>query len=123
MLFIPDTTGLDLREQERYWSYVRDGRGADYHGIAIHPRHISMYERIVLRRHRYYNPQMDRDAKVEELRQKYEASLQDNDPMDDVSHNVTAYFDEQKARRTLSGETKRDEGRKLEEEKLETPTS
>ena len=82
-----------------------------------------MYERIVLCRHRYYNPQMDRDAKVEELRQKYEASLQDNDPMDDVSHNVTAYFDEQKARRTLFGETKRDEGRKLEEEKLETPTS
>jgi hypothetical protein len=39
LLFIPDTTGLDLREQERYWSFVRAGKPGDYHGIAIHPRH------------------------------------------------------------------------------------
>ena len=26
VMFIPDTTGLDLREQERYWQFVREGR-------------------------------------------------------------------------------------------------
>jgi hypothetical protein len=28
-LFMPDTTGLDLREQERCWTFVREGRAAD----------------------------------------------------------------------------------------------
>lgn len=87
---LPDTTGLDLREQERYWvvspaSYrarpprpfagraaartrsrrrielltvprqqcVRQGREEDYHGIAIHPRHLSWYERVVLKRQKH----------------------------------------------------------------------
>lgn len=51
--FLPDTTGLDLREQERYWLCVRQGREQDYHGIAIHPRHLSWYERVVLKRQKY----------------------------------------------------------------------
>ena len=115
ILFTPDTTGLDLREQERYWSYVRDGREADYHGIAIHPRHISLFERFFLHRHKYYNPQMDRDAKVNELRQKYEASLSSDQDADEVPENVTAFFEKQ---RTMSGETKREDMLKSHTEKL-----
>jgi hypothetical protein len=71
VLFVPDTTGLDLREQERYWQFVREGRQADYHGIAVHPRHLSWYERLVLHRHRSYDPKLDAKAKMDELRDLY----------------------------------------------------
>ena len=42
LLFLPDTPGLDLKEQERRWSYIRASRSNDYHGIAIHPKHLSL---------------------------------------------------------------------------------
>lgn len=42
-VFLPDTTGLDLKEQERYFSYVKAGRADEYHGIAVHPRHLSWW--------------------------------------------------------------------------------
>lgn len=70
--FIPDTTGLDLREQGRYCQCVREGREDQYHGIAIRPRHLSVFECFVLHRHKNYDPKLDREAKVEELRQLYE---------------------------------------------------
>lgn len=73
--FLPDTTGLDLREQERYWRCVVAGKASDYHGIAIHPRHLSWYEHHVLKRSRYYDPELDRAAKVDELRILYESYL------------------------------------------------
>mgnify|MGYP002716174148 FL=1 len=76
LVFLPDTTGLDLREQERYWEYVMNGRVEDYHGVAIHPRHLSLYERVVLKRNRYYNPALDRQQKTQEFRQIYHSSLQ-----------------------------------------------
>ncbi|KAH0543037.1 hypothetical protein FGG08_002645 [Glutinoglossum americanum] len=41
-LFLPDTTGLDLKEQERRWQYIRSGREQDYHGVAVHPHHLSL---------------------------------------------------------------------------------
>jgi Sugar (and other) transporter len=100
VLFIPDTTGLDLAEQERYWACVRAGREEDYHGIAIHPRHLSYYERFVLHRDRFYDPELDRKAKINELRAKYEASIA-SEKLDDeyvgsessVSESATKYFE------------------------------
>lgn len=93
VLFIADTTGLDLREQERYWLCVREGREQDYHGIAIHPRHLSLYETLVLRRHRYYNPELDRQAKIEELRATYQKALSDEsgsyDEVKDFDHQIS----------------------------------
>ncbi len=74
MVFIPDTTGLDLREQERYWECVVNGREQDYHGVAIHPRHLSLYERVVLKRHRHYDPELDRQQKVAELEALFHSS-------------------------------------------------
>jgi hypothetical protein len=50
---------LDLREQERRWKYIREGRYDQYHGIAIHPRHLSVFEWGVLRLHRMYDPSLD----------------------------------------------------------------
>ena len=77
LLFIPDTTGLDLREQDRYWSFVRAGKATDYHGIAVHPRHLSWYERLVLKRHLAYDPELDRAQRVEELRALHELRAAD----------------------------------------------
>jgi len=113
VLFIPDTTGVDLREQERYWNLVRAGREADYHGIAIHPRHLSFWERYVLRRHRYYDPALDREAKIAELRSRYEASISTEKAEDDqlkdydsiVSPNASRYFELEKTQRNSSEDT------------------
>ncbi|ETS64420.1 hypothetical protein PaG_01274 [Moesziomyces aphidis] len=74
MVFIPDTTGLDLREQERYWECVVQGREQDYHGVAVHPRHLSLYERVVLKRHRHYDPELDRQQKLQELEALFHSS-------------------------------------------------
>lgn len=73
IIFIPDTTGLDLRKQERYWQYVREGRENDYHGIAIHPRHLSLFETVVLKRNQNYDPKLDKKSRIEEMRQLYNA--------------------------------------------------
>jgi len=126
MLFIPDTTGLDLREQERYWSFVRTGRVEEYHGIAIHPVHLSLWERWVLRRHRHYNPELDKQAKIEELREKYEASITSENEQDEeyfkdsesgLSENVARYFQMEKQRTRGSEDTAREMSREKEMEK------
>ncbi|KAE8444671.1 hypothetical protein EG329_014328 [Mollisiaceae sp. DMI_Dod_QoI] len=70
-LFLPDTTGLDLKEQERRWSYLREGRGDEYHGIAVHPKHLSVWERI-RGVGKYYNPELDRQQKLRDYRQDWE---------------------------------------------------
>jgi hypothetical protein len=103
LIFIPDTTGLDLREQERYWQSVRVGRVNDFHGIAIHPRHLSWYERAVLKRHTNYDPELDRKTKIAELRALYQEmnastgkeSLSSRGT-DDVSDKVMTYFQSEK---------------------------
>lgn len=119
-LFLPDTTGLDLREQvrfhlqhsllrliadsvlpqERYWRCVRAGHPELYHGIAIHPRHLSWYERTVLKRNRHYDPVQDRLDRIEELRVLYESYLiaHENPSGDDdpehayITDDVINYF-------------------------------
>jgi hypothetical protein len=35
--------------QERRWRFMRAGREEEYHGVAVHPRHLSRYERYVLK--------------------------------------------------------------------------
>jgi len=69
-LFLPDTTGLDLKEQERRWHYIRQGRSQDYHGIAIHPKHLSVWERL-RGVHKNYDPELDFRSKVDELRAEW----------------------------------------------------
>jgi len=114
IVFIPDTTGLDLREQERYWQFVRDGRPEDYHGIAVHPRHLSLFERVVLKRDRAYDPEIDRQQKINELRQLYEKvegskSNEIDGPRrsseDTVTDKVSTYFEWEKSNRQGSYES------------------
>ncbi|KAJ5242865.1 uncharacterized protein N7469_001192 [Penicillium citrinum] len=75
LAFLPDTTGLDLKEQERRWQFLRQGRESDYHGAAVHPKHLSWYERFILRKGRYYNAELDYQQKVEEYRAEWEAAM------------------------------------------------
>ena len=70
-IFLPDTTGLDLKEQERRWRYIREGRETEYHGIAIHPKHLSLWERW-RGVGKHYDADLDYKAKVAELRGEWE---------------------------------------------------
>ncbi|KAK1764701.1 putative mfs transporter protein [Phialemonium atrogriseum] len=70
-LFLPDTTGLDLKEQERRWSYIRDGRADEYHGVAVHPAHLSLWERL-RGDARAYNPELDTKSKIEDFRREWQ---------------------------------------------------
>lgn len=97
-------TGPDLREQERYWQFVREGREHEYHGIAIHPRHISLYERWVLKYDQRYDAELDRKAKVDKLRSLYERmSMRKGEEYIDeneegLSDNVLSYFEWEKSK-------------------------
>ncbi|PTB64139.1 MFS general substrate transporter [Trichoderma citrinoviride] len=71
-LFLPDTTGLDLKEQERRWRYIRDGKADEYHGVAVHPHHLSLWERF-RGASKSYDPQLDWKAKIEDMRAEWEA--------------------------------------------------
>lgn len=73
-IFLPDTTGLDLKEQERRWHYIRQGREHEYHGPAIHPKHLSLWERF-RGVGKNYNPELDYKQKVEEFRAEWEAAM------------------------------------------------
>ncbi|KAJ5724552.1 hypothetical protein N7493_006280 [Penicillium malachiteum] len=73
-VFLPDTTGLDLREQERRWHYIRTGREHDYHGPAVHAKHLSLYERWT-GKGKHYDAALDYKMKVEEFRGEWEAAM------------------------------------------------
>ncbi|KAK3709682.1 hypothetical protein LTR37_010709 [Vermiconidia calcicola] len=74
-LFLPDTTGLDLKEQERRWTYIRAGREQEYHGIAIHSKHLSFWERI-RGVSKHYNAEEDYKQRVEEMRADWESAME-----------------------------------------------
>ena len=56
---------------------MKAGRESDYHGPAVHPRHLSLWERHVLKIGRYYDPAADleqrREAQLAELSQAAES--------------------------------------------------
>lgn len=91
LIWLPDTTGLDLKEQERRWQYILEGRDNEYHGIAIHPQHLSLWERW-MGVGKNYHPDLDTKAKIRDLRAEWdeqEAARAANDaestePIDDA---------------------------------------
>lgn len=97
--FLPDTTGLDLKEQERRWNFIRSGREHEYHGVAVHPKHLSLWERL-RGAGKYYDPKLDYEQKVQELRGEWEESMMKKanegarDEQDDTewSDDVSTYF-------------------------------
>lgn len=90
-LFLPDTTGLDLKEQERRWSYIRAGRDHDYHGIAIHPKHLSVWERL-RGVGKHYDAALDYAAKIADMRAEW-VEHQQNKFKDDLKGGAQAQDD------------------------------
>ncbi|KAK9388461.1 major facilitator superfamily domain-containing protein [Lipomyces mesembrius] len=72
ILFMPDTTGLDLKEQDRRWQFIRAGNPQDYHGVAVHPEHLSWWERF-RGIGKYYDPAADYEQRVHEMKKDWEA--------------------------------------------------
>ncbi|GJC86981.1 inorganic phosphate transporter 1-2 [Colletotrichum liriopes] len=70
-LFLPDTTGLDLKEQERRWTYIRNGKESEYHGVAVHPTHLSVWERL-RGVGKHYDAEKDHKAQIEDMRKEWE---------------------------------------------------
>ena len=70
-VFLPDTTGLDLKEQERRWAYIRDGRAREYKGPAVHKKHLSLWERW-WGIHLTYDAELDQKERIEEMRSEWE---------------------------------------------------
>eukprot|EP00882_Tetradesmus_deserticola_P019871 GHRQ01021415.1.p1 GENE.GHRQ01021415.1~~GHRQ01021415.1.p1 ORF type:complete len:188 (+),score=64.82 GHRQ01021415.1:177-740(+) len=71
-LFLPDTTGLSLDELDRMAKYMLAGEFEHYHGEGVNPRHLSTWERWVLKWDRHYDPGMDEKHKVLQLAQLQE---------------------------------------------------
>ncbi|KAG2495268.1 hypothetical protein HYH03_006541 [Edaphochlamys debaryana] len=65
IITIADTTGLDLREGDRRWLAILDGRHEEYTGQAIHPRHLSLLERL-MGYGRNYQPEAEIDLTAAE---------------------------------------------------------
>ena len=94
LLFMPDTTGLDLKEQERRWAYIRAGRPQDYHGVAVHPKHLSWWERF-RGVGKAYDPTEDYEQKLHELRGEWEeAQMKKAQAGYDESTDDTAFSDD-----------------------------
>ena len=70
-VFLPDVTALDLKEQERRWGYLTSGRDHEYHGVAVHPKHLSLWERL-RGVGKSYDPQLDWKAKIEDMRREWQ---------------------------------------------------
>jgi len=91
-VFLPDTTGLDLKEQERRWRYIREDRAEEYHGVAVHPTHLSMWE-IWRGVGKSYDPQLDHKAKMADLRADWEAVHTARGDKDVESDGLAGYED------------------------------
>lgn len=100
-VFLPDTTGLDLHEQDRRWRFIMEGRGDEYHGVAIHPMHLSLWERV-RGVGKNYNPEADFKQKVDEMRADWEERQRlkyteddvdsDDEGLEKVSPRIHNYF-------------------------------
>lgn len=100
-IFLPDTTGLDLKEQERRWNFIRAGREHEYHGVAVHPKHLSLYERL-RGVGKPYDPKLDYEQKIQEMRGEWEAAQMrkaqevdaayNHEDEDEWGSDVSSYF-------------------------------
>ncbi|GAX75042.1 hypothetical protein CEUSTIGMA_g2486.t1 [Chlamydomonas eustigma] len=69
IIWLPETTGLDLEEYDRMHRYMLEGRFQEYHGEAVNPRHLSLWEIYVQRWHKQYDLDLDRQQFEEEIKQ------------------------------------------------------
>ena len=57
--FIPDITGLDLREGDKRWLAILDGNHDGYSGEAVNPKHLSLFERMLGYGKLYRRPELE----------------------------------------------------------------
>lgn len=62
--------------QDRRWQYIRAGCPEDYHGPAVHPRHLSLWEKWVLGIHKQWDPEADAQVRREAEALKREDSAE-----------------------------------------------
>eukprot|EP00889_Picochlorum_renovo_P006677 jgi/Picre1/33707/NNA_001186.t1 len=63
ILLLPDTTGLDLAEIDRLNRYILAGKEKEYHGEAVNPKHMSLFEKM-LGWHKAYDPVIDEEQRT-----------------------------------------------------------
>lgn len=54
LVFLPDPLRISLAETDRRWRYITSGR--TYHGEAVNPKSLSIFEWAVLRLHKVTPP-------------------------------------------------------------------
>jgi MFS family permease len=75
VLFLPDTTGLDLVELDRFNMYLLAGQARNYHGEAVNPKFLSWFERWQ-GYGKQYDPVADREqAKLQALAENKEKEM------------------------------------------------
>ncbi|DBA96631.1 TPA: hypothetical protein ACH3X1_015490 [Trebouxia sp. C0004] len=67
LVFLPDPMRISLAETDRRWRYILAGR--TYHGEAINPKSLSLFERYALRLHKNYDRKLDAEESLEDLRE------------------------------------------------------
>ncbi|KAL3156851.1 hypothetical protein ABBQ38_001120 [Trebouxia sp. C0009 RCD-2024] len=67
LVFLPDPLRISLAETDRRWRYIMAGR--TYHGEAINPKSLSIFEWAVLRLHKDYDRKLDAQEALEDLRE------------------------------------------------------
>ena len=68
VLWLPDTTGLNLSEYERMNACLLLGKFDDYHGEAVNPKHLSLWEIYVSGWHKNYNRELNAQQIESELK-------------------------------------------------------
>ena len=67
-IWLPDTTGLELEEYDRLQRKAMLGKFDDYHGEAVNPKHLSMWEYRLLKWGDRYDPEQDQRDFIEEMK-------------------------------------------------------
>ncbi|GAX74530.1 hypothetical protein CEUSTIGMA_g1979.t1 [Chlamydomonas eustigma] len=84
ILFLPDTTGLELTEYDRmYHCMVKNGL-KEYHGMAVQRKHLSLWEAVVGKWHENFAP--DRDIAEREAEIKRNCTSESASDLKRASH-------------------------------------
>ncbi|KAG1670185.1 hypothetical protein FOA52_014961 [Chlamydomonas sp. UWO 241] len=98
IIFLPETTGLSLTETDRMQRCLLEDRWDDYHGEAINPKHVSLFERFVLGWSKNYDPEADTVALSKEADAFLARAM---DPTDPSADGVHQYMRNPKVRKSL----------------------
>lgn len=67
-IWLPDTTGLELEEYDRLQRKALLGKFTEYHGEAINPKHLSVWEYRYRKWADNYDPEQDQKDFIEEMK-------------------------------------------------------